>query len=317
MDNDTNNRLPFISIVIPVYNGEAYIGKTVEALLEQTLPREQYEIIVVNNNSSDNTAGILKSYPVQVVDEKECQGPDPSRNTGVGYAKGEIIAFIDSDCKAESNWLEQGIKAMEDLDASLVAGEVAYELPARPAAAEIYEYVEEVRNKETVSKRNVAGGGNLFVKREVFDKGINFSRELPSGGDTFFTASVAAAGFRLGYSNQVVVYHPLHTFKSLLKKFLRTGAGKVTVWKLANKEKKMNKSLVGQQGASRLNPFLLWKRIKNAGLDVGYGKFVQVYLFTYVYIAVFISGMFLGLLRNPRSVAVNDKRGRRKSFYPW
>lgn len=92
-----------ISVVIPAYNEEKIIRKTLGFIQKQTY--QPYEIIVVDNNSTDKTAEMARSMGVTVVEE-HVQGLTPARNTGFNAAKGEIIARTDADTQVPPNWLE-------------------------------------------------------------------------------------------------------------------------------------------------------------------------------------------------------------------
>lgn len=90
------SKKPFFSVVIPVYNREKYIGKAIESVLEQTCG--DHEIIVVDDGSTDHTAKIAQSYGPKVrYIYQNNQGPSEARNTGIQAARGEFIAFLDSD----------------------------------------------------------------------------------------------------------------------------------------------------------------------------------------------------------------------------
>ena len=101
------NNQPFISIIVPVYNGENIIGACLKSLLAQDYPKDKYEVIAVDNNSKDKTADIIKEYSVHYLFESKVQGSYAARNTGVRHAKGEILAFTDADCVADKGWLKK------------------------------------------------------------------------------------------------------------------------------------------------------------------------------------------------------------------
>lgn len=97
-------RASFISIVIPAYNEENYIGPCLKALLEQDYPQDRYEIIVVDNASSDRTAAVAASFGVQVLYEPQ-KGVGGARQRGAETARGEIIVGMDADSRAPQHWL--------------------------------------------------------------------------------------------------------------------------------------------------------------------------------------------------------------------
>ncbi len=97
---------PFISVVIPAYNEEKSLPKTLNSLAKQTLDRSLYEVIVVDNNSTDKTSAVAKKWGAKVVFEKK-QGIVPARDKGLRAAKGEVLASTDADTILPSFWLEK------------------------------------------------------------------------------------------------------------------------------------------------------------------------------------------------------------------
>lgn len=98
-----------LSIIIPVYNVEKYVGRCLESCLEQDLPKDEYEIIVVNDGTKDNSVQVIEKYitPENNVTliHRENGGLSAARNTGLKYAQGEYVWFVDSDDWIEKNAL--------------------------------------------------------------------------------------------------------------------------------------------------------------------------------------------------------------------
>lgn len=92
-----------VSVVIPAYNEEKYIGKCLESLIAQSEPAN--EIIVVNNKSTDNTKKIVKNFPVILINESQ-QGITFSRNKGFNFAKYDIISRTDADTILPKDWIK-------------------------------------------------------------------------------------------------------------------------------------------------------------------------------------------------------------------
>ncbi|TLM97491.1 glycosyltransferase family 2 protein, partial [bacterium] len=95
--------LPFVSVVIPAYNEEDYLLGCLESIKKQDYTGE-YEVIVVDNASTDNTAKIALDWGAKVVYESK-RSPASARQKGAEVAKGELIAFIDADTQAPTHWL--------------------------------------------------------------------------------------------------------------------------------------------------------------------------------------------------------------------
>jgi glycosyltransferase involved in cell wall biosynthesis len=97
------NNKPQISVIVPAFNEEKYLSACLDAIRKQTF--HNYELIVVNNNSTDHTAEIAEKFGARVVLEKQ-QGMIPARERGFREAKAPIIARTDADSKPTPNWLK-------------------------------------------------------------------------------------------------------------------------------------------------------------------------------------------------------------------
>jgi glycosyltransferase involved in cell wall biosynthesis len=92
---------PFVSIIVPVYNGSRTIDALLTSLLALDYPPDQHEILIVDNKSTDDTRQRIQRYPVTLLEETEIQGSYAARNRGIEAAQGEILAFTDADCVVE------------------------------------------------------------------------------------------------------------------------------------------------------------------------------------------------------------------------
>ena len=109
----------FLSVIIPSFNRICLLRKTVESLLKQSYPQNKYEIIVVDDGSTDETEEIIKKLQNKSsCNLKYCfqknKGPAAARNLGIRYANGEIVAFVDSDCIVSSTWIEEICKGYDN-----------------------------------------------------------------------------------------------------------------------------------------------------------------------------------------------------------
>ncbi len=115
---------PFVSIIVPVYNGALYIENCIGSLLGLNYPKEKYEVIIVDNNSTDNTADIIKKFAVIYALEDHTQTSYAARNKGIQTARGSIMAFTDADCIADEYWILNGVKPFENRLVGGVGGKV-------------------------------------------------------------------------------------------------------------------------------------------------------------------------------------------------
>ena len=106
-----NSNKLMISIIVPVFNKEEYLASCIESLLRQGLSDDSYEIILVNDGSTDGSLAICNHYSELYahicVISKENQGPGPARNMGILHAQGDFVCFVDADDYLEDNGLSE------------------------------------------------------------------------------------------------------------------------------------------------------------------------------------------------------------------
>ena len=209
-----------ISVVIPSFNSEKTIGNTIEALLKQNFPKKNFEIIVVDDGSSDRTVEAAKEYPVKVFPLPH-KGPAYARNFGAKKAKGSIILFTDSDCVPDKNWIKNMVKPFEDENVVGVSGTYKTlnqeSFIARFGGYEIGQRHEKMAKQKTIDFIGTFSAGyrkNIFLKFGGFDTRFKTS----SGEDPELSYRIAKAGFRLVFQSSAFVYHP---HPSTLYKYLR------------------------------------------------------------------------------------------------
>jgi cellulose synthase/poly-beta-1,6-N-acetylglucosamine synthase-like glycosyltransferase len=115
---------PFVSVVVAVRNGEKTIGACIESVLAQDYPKDRYEVLIVDNDSTDRTAEVIKRFPVAYLLEQSAHSVAVGRNRGIREAKGELVAVTDGDTVAAPAWLRRGITPFADPHVGCVAGEI-------------------------------------------------------------------------------------------------------------------------------------------------------------------------------------------------
>ena len=173
-----------ISIIIPACNAEDFIERCIRAIEAQEFPRSSYEIIVVDNNSSDATKEILTKFNnIKVLEEKQ-QGAYVSRNRGVAVSKGRILAFTDSDCAPDADWLKTISREMSNPKVSVLLGQNIYNSKRiMPVLLNEYENQKDAYvYRSTINELYYARTNNLAVRRAIFEVQGGFVERM-RGGD--------------------------------------------------------------------------------------------------------------------------------------
>jgi hypothetical protein len=212
---------PELSVIVPVRNGEASIPPLLRSLDGQTLERDRFEVIVVDNDSSDRTAEVAAAAGARVVAEPVANR-SRARNRGAAEAASRLYAFTDADCVAEPGWLEALLECRSV--APLVAGDVQVRVRDHPNAIERYEMMWRFGQEAWVSQ-GWAATANLLVQAEAFEAVGGFDptwRHI--GEDVDFCFRARDAGYGLGYCGRAVVDHDAEReLRPLMERCFRHG----------------------------------------------------------------------------------------------
>jgi cellulose synthase/poly-beta-1,6-N-acetylglucosamine synthase-like glycosyltransferase len=224
-----------LSVIVPAYNAEKTIGKTIKSLLGQNYPRSKYEIIIVDDGSTDGTVDIVRKFKgVKLILQKHA-GPAVARNRGVRNSSGDILLFTDSDCIAGKNWIRNIVKPFENEDIvgvsgtyrtandkSIISRFVGYEIEAR------HNGMARQNSIDFVGTFSAAYRKKAFLDFGGFDE--NFQRA--SGEDTDLSFKISKSGGLIVFApNAYVYHHHPETLLSMLKKKFWMGYWRVPLYK--------------------------------------------------------------------------------------
>jgi len=216
-----------------VYNDPVRLKTCLQALEEQTYPKSSYEVIVVDNGSDESIEPIVAEFfQAKVSYETTYRGPYAARNKGLSLARGEVIAFTDSDCIPASDWIEKGVANLLRVpNCGIVGGkiELFFKNPDHLTVAELYDYTTMYLNQKLyIEHLNFGATANLFTYKHVFDHVGDFAGNVEMSDDREWGQRVASFRYPLIYADDVRVAHPArYSFAQLLAKERRVARGHV------------------------------------------------------------------------------------------
>jgi len=213
-----------VSVVIPTYNAGQKLRECLGALQKQTYPRERYEIIVVDDGSTDDTKSIIEEgggrFPIRYC-HQENKGPAAARNRGAGMALGDMILFTDADCVPSETWIQEIISPFHNPEIVAVKG--AYKtnqrsLWARFAQVEFNERYHKLLKQEYIDMIDTYSAG---FKKEVFLSmgGFDPSFPFPNNEDTDLSYRMSLEGYKMVFNPDAIVWHSGHP--DSLKKYVK------------------------------------------------------------------------------------------------
>ena len=189
-------QLPFLSVIAPLYNGRDDVPALLDCLAAQTYPGDRLELLLVDNNSQDETFRILQGaverfqtlgFTLVPLQELEIQSSYAARNRGIQASQGEIFAFLDGDCRPHPDWLENLVRPFMEKNGETI-GMVAGEIQALPGNSRLERYADRqdiLSQKHTLANPFFPYGqtANLAIHRHILEKIGLFRSYLTTGGD--------------------------------------------------------------------------------------------------------------------------------------
>ena len=239
------NTKPQISVIIATYNRAKILRDTLEAFTHLIPPTGGWELIVIDNNSTDYTRQVCEEFakilPIQYVFEHQ-QGKNYALNTGLEKANGELLVFTDDDVSPDAHWLlalERGAKRNPDAfifgggyREKVIGNVPTYVLKAIKGTV----YFGGTRHREDMGpyvRGELPDGINLTIRREIFFKygyryNVTFGprgKGRVSGGETELLLRLREDGFKMIYLPDALVFHRWYPHQFALQRLLRRSFG--------------------------------------------------------------------------------------------
>ena len=189
------------SIVIPAFNEAEMISKTLQSLVRQTVARNRYEIIVVDNGSTDETVSQAKEY-ADIVLIKPTGNVGAVRNHGIKHSRSDIIVCTDADCLFEPDWLEKGLELLLQKPNAVFGGGLKSSTNST--------WVEDkwlLNPTGKASQQKSLMGSCIFIRKEHFYQAGSFQEGITSGEDSALSESIKEKGLDVINSTELSVIH--------------------------------------------------------------------------------------------------------------
>jgi glycosyltransferase involved in cell wall biosynthesis len=236
-----SEKMPLISVIIPHLNQQDRLEACLGSLDHQTLERSAFEVIVVDNGSASLPEDVVTRFPGTLLLQELRPGPGWARNRGIEAASGNVLAFIDADCRAHPDWLRSALRAFQSSPARTILGgdvQIWCESDTAITALEAYESVFAYRFRLYIEQHGFSGTGNLVVYYADFRE-VGPFRGIEVAEDIDWGQRACAAGYSFRYVPEMIVFHPAR--QSLRELFIKWDrhiqhavnlGAKNAVWKL-------------------------------------------------------------------------------------
>ncbi len=229
----------FVSVIIPVYNAGRILRECLQSVLDQDYPKDRYEIIVVDNKSTDTSVAIAQLFKeVKVYHQVELQGCSPTRNSGARHAKGDVLAFFDADQIMDKDYLKFLLEEINNDDYGAIASNC---IPARSTETLVADYMSrEVDTRKGIQYVDFFGGGSFAIKKAFFDSLGGFDEALLTTEDLDLALKVLDTGKLIKYEPRSFCFHKERpSLEALIKREFYFGVGSY-IWGVRNKSKRID-----------------------------------------------------------------------------
>lgn len=307
--NQNHDATPLVTVILPTRNRRDLLREAVESLWRQTAPAESFEILVVDNVSTDGTSEMMRELqarsPVTLRYHRNesnlgCFG---SINLAVELARGEVIASTDSDCWADPHWVERGLEPfLRDPKMAFVAGHIA-DKPGQPVT------LFSLRNGAPERENLFYPSGNCFYRKSVYQQLGGCVENLSFGdvgnspigcGDSDLAWRMRKAGFAYAYRGDAVVYHEV--FRVSPWKWLKAHTRMFVMPELMRRHPELRHLLLGRLFFSWDNIWF-YVAVLSCASTFWLGPWALLGVLPHVLRAALLGGLKHALLNLPKTVA--------------
>lgn len=225
--------IPQVSVVIPTHDRPEDLRACLESLTHQTLRRDEFEVVVVDDGGSRPLDDVVSSFRSRlriVLHRQERSGPGAARNTGARYAAARWLAFTDDDCQTDANWLRALIACLENHRGVIVGGRIVNALVGNRYSATSQLLVSHLFDYFNTDPQHAAffTSNNMAVAADAFRDAGGFAFRYPiiSAEDREICGRWRSLGGALVYASDAVVRHSHQlTFSKFIRQHFQYGRG--------------------------------------------------------------------------------------------
>jgi glycosyltransferase AglI len=283
------NEIIKLSVIIPVYNDPKGIITSLRSLISQDFEKP-YEVIIVDNNSTDNTYQLIENFidenqdktkaELKLLEQDKVQSSYAARNKGIKNANGELICFLDSDMWVNRDYLKKVYKAYQNHKGKYFYMGCNVEIVMEEGNIfEKYNRITGFPIENYIKKAHFAPTCCLVVNKKILNKVGLFNQNLASGGDWELGQRVFESNINQIYNRDMIIFHPARKkFKLLINKSKRVGKGLYQIKKYSRHKPraKIIKLLIPK------SPWAIRNKIINKCIKINFKEFFLIYIICYV-----------------------------------
>ena len=267
-------------MIVAARNARSTIGRLLDALEAQTAPRTTFELVVVDDASTDGMATDVRKrgWPAPLVSRSRL-GPAGARNLAARHARAELLAITDADCVPDGDWIERGLaRFAADPGLSMLGGQVTISLPERPSLPQLLDAATYLTQEGNVS-RGWAVTASLWIRRDAFERAGGFNERLTDAGgeDLELGLCVTSAGGRIAYAPEVRATHPPRsTLRATARKAYRTGRGAAELRRNARVPVPVRAAALDVRSYLPRTALRRHRRLRSRGIELGRARRAQM-----------------------------------------
>jgi glycosyltransferase involved in cell wall biosynthesis len=274
-----------VSVIIPARNEEEMIGKCLTSLVESNYPIDAFEVILVDNGSTDRTLEVAQTFSGMLkltILQQRGVNISALRNLGASVAKGEVLAFLDADCSVPADWLENAVLHLSSGFSGVIGGNIDIPEDSRWVARSWYKVGYAPKDGEVT----YVPSGNMLMRRSTFSRIGGFNESIATSEDCELCFRARGAGFNVRAIGEMAVIH--WRTPQTLREFYRR-----EVWHGTHVAKVFFQNIRAMANF-RAVAFAFFMLTCGAGAVIG--TFMAVFLHRYVLLCFAIGGMITGPL---------------------